>query len=249
MEFSLSRRNVIFLSKSLKYFIEINLQNKRGSMSTFASDTSKRNLKNWIIALSILLLGLIIAHLGISLFLLSELGTDTFTVFIQGLARTFNLSVGTFHVIILCILLVVMLLTTKGYVKPGTILCAFCGGPIIDFFTWLLGDFINADSTLPWRILGMILGCVILSIGMSIVVKSNAGTGPNDLIAIILTDKLQKFQFRWVRMTCDLFFVILGYILGGTVGIGTVIAAFLTGPLVQFWLPKSEFLIKQVLKE
>lgn len=161
MEFSLSRRNVIFLSKSLKYFIEINLQNKRGSMSTFASDTSKRNLKNWIIALSILLLGLIIAHLGISLFLLSELGTDTFTVFIQGLARTFNLSVGTFHVIILCILLVVMLLTTKGYVKPGTILCAFCGGPIIDFFTWLLGDFINADSTLPWRILGMILGCII----------------------------------------------------------------------------------------
>lgn len=98
-----------------------------------------------------------------------------------------------------------MLLTTKGYVKPGTILCAFCGGPIIDFFTWLLGDFINADSTLPWRILGMILGCVILSIGMSIVIKSNAGTGPNDLIAIILTDKLQKFQFRWVRMTCDLF--------------------------------------------
>lgn len=37
-------------------------------MSTFASDTSKRSLKNWIIALSILLLGLIIAHLGISLF-------------------------------------------------------------------------------------------------------------------------------------------------------------------------------------
>ena len=124
-------------------------------MSTFASDTSKRSLKNWIIALSILLLGLIIAHLGISLFLLSELGTDTFTVFIQGLARTFNLSVGTFHVIVLCILLVVMLLTTKGYVKPGTILCAFCGGPIIDFFTWLLGYFINADSTLPWRILGI----------------------------------------------------------------------------------------------
>ena len=88
-----------------------------------------------------------------------------------------------------------------------------------------------------------------LSIGISIVIKSNAGTGPNDLIAIILTDKLQKFQFRWVRMTCDLFFVILGYILGGTVGVGTVIAAFLTGPLVQFWLPKSEFLIKQVLKE
>ena len=103
-------------------------------MSTFASDTSKRQFKKLgLLHFSILLLGLIIAHLGISLFLLSELGTDTFTVFIQGLARTFNLSVGTFHVIVLCILLVVMLLTTKGYVKPGTILCAFCGGPIIIF--------------------------------------------------------------------------------------------------------------------
>lgn len=218
-------------------------------MSTFATDTSKRNFKNWLIALSILLIGLIIAHLGISLFLLAELGTDTFTVFIQGLARTFNLSVGTFHVIVLCILLIIMLLMTKGYVKPGTILCAFCGGPIIDFFTWLLNDFINADSTLWWRIICMILGCIILSIGMSIVIKSNAGTGPNDLIAIILTDKLRKFQFRWVRMTCDLCFVILGYFLGGTVGIGTVVGAFLTGPLVQYWLPKSEFIIKLILKE
>ena len=34
----------------------------------------------------------------------------------------------------------------------------FCGGPIIDFFTWLLGDIVNADSILPWRIVAMILG-------------------------------------------------------------------------------------------
>ena len=87
----------------------------------------------------------------------------------------------------------------------------------------------------------MILGCVILSIGMSIVIKSNAGTGPNDLIAIILTDKLQKFQFRWVRMTCDLFFVILGYILGGTVGVGTVIAAFFNWSLCSFGFLKVNF--------
>ena len=80
----------------------------------FASDTSGRNAAAWAKALVILLVGLTVAHLGVTLFLLSELGTDTFTVFIQGLSRVFGLTVGTVHVIVLCILMVVMLLTTKG---------------------------------------------------------------------------------------------------------------------------------------
>ena len=55
-----------------------------GKKQTFASDTSQRSITDWIRALLVLLLGLIIAHLGVTLFLLSALGTDTFTVFIQG---------------------------------------------------------------------------------------------------------------------------------------------------------------------
>ena len=96
-----------------------------GQKGTFASDTSNRRPGDWIKALLLLLIGLIIAHLGVTLFLLSELGTDTFTVFIQGLSRVLHLSVGTVHVIVLCVLMVVMLLTTRGYVKPGTVVCAF----------------------------------------------------------------------------------------------------------------------------
>ncbi|HIZ23567.1 MAG TPA: hypothetical protein IAA21_12365 [Candidatus Blautia faecigallinarum] len=206
----------------------------------FAADTSSRSAKDWIKALLILLLGLTIAHFGVTLFLLSELGTDTFTVFIQGLSRVFGLTVGTVHVIVLCILMVVMLLTTKGYVKPGTVVCAFCGGPIIDLFTWMLGDYINGNSGMAVRILSMMAGCVILALGMSLVINSNAGTGPNDLVAIILSDKIEKIQFRWVRVGCDLFFVVFGFILGGTVGAGTICAVFLTGPLVQFWLPLTK---------
>lgn len=215
----------------------------------FASDTSGRSVSDWIKALIILLIGLTVAHLGVTLFLLSELGTDTFTVFIQGLSRVFGLSVGTVHVIVLCIFMVVMLFTTKGYVKPGTVVCAFCGGPIIDFFTWLLGEQINSGSGMVLRAVSMVLGCIILSAGMSIVINSNAGTGPNDLVAVILSDKIEKVEFRWVRVGCDSFFVILGFILGGTVGIGTVAAIVLTGPFVQFWLPKTKRIVQLVLRE
>lgn len=142
--------------------------------------------------------------------------------------------------------MVLMLLTTKGYVKPGTIVCAFCGGPIIDFFTWCFKEYINASSGMPVRIISVLVGCAILSLGMSVVINSNAGTGPNDLVAIILSDKLERIEFRWIRMGCDAFFVSLGFILGGTVSVGTIIAIFLTGPMVQFWLPKTKVLLQKI---
>lgn len=220
-----------------------------GKKTQFASDTSQRTIGGWVKALLILLIGLMIAHLGVSLFLLAELGTDTFTVFIQGLARTFGLSVGTVHVIMLCLLMAVMLMTTKGYVKLGTVVCAFCGGPILDFFTWILGGHINGDAGMAVRIISLAAGCIILAAGMSIVINSDAGTGPNDLVAIILSDKLPSVEFRWVRVGCDVFFVALGFVLGGTVGAGTIAAVFLTGPLVQFWLPKTKKPIARLMKE
>lgn len=221
--------------------------------TAFAKDTSKRSKRDWFIALSVLLLGLIIAHLGVSLFLISEMGTDTFTVFIQGLALTLQKltgtsfpSVGTVHVIILCLIMATFLFTTKGYVKPGTVICAFCGGPIIDFFNWILLPVINRYGSVFVRSLAMLAGCIILSFGMSIVINSEAGTGPNDLIAIVLSDKIPRIQFRYIRILCDVFFISIGFILGGVVGIGTVVAAFLTGPLVQFWLPKTKTLIARL---
>ena len=96
------------------------------------------------------------------------------------------------------------------------------------------------------RVASMLIGCVILAAGMSIVINSNAGTGPNDLVAVILSDKIEKVEFRWVRVGCDLFFVVLGFFLGGTVGAGTIVAVCLTGPLVQFWLPITKKLVNAV---
>ena len=213
---------------------------------TFAVDTSNRSLKQWAQGLLTLFIGLTIAHLGVSLFLVSELGSDAFTVMIQGIASTVGLSIGTCHVIALILLMIVMVLTTKGYVKPGTVVCAFCGGWIIDLFLWMIGDRINGASPMWIRLSAMLMGCIILSFGMSIVIESNSGTGLNDLVAIILTDKLNEkgnVQFRYVRIACDICFVIVGFLLGGRFGIGTIAAAFLIGPVVQFFLPRSRRLI------
>lgn len=206
-----------------------------------------KNRKEWLLRLCFLTLGLIIAHLGVTLFLISNLGTDTFTVFASGLSHTTGISVGLCHSGVQCILIILMVLFTKGYIKTGSFICCILGGPIIDFFNWILGHFLSPEDALPVRIVVMVLGCVILSIGMALVISSDAGTGPNDLVAVILTDKLKRFQFRTVRICCDLLFMSTGWLLGGKVGLGTVAAAFLIGPIVQFFRPVHEKNIQRIL--
>lgn len=209
--------------------------------------STSANRREWILRLCFLTLGLVIAHLGVTLFLISDLGTDTFTVFASGISHVTGISVGLCHSGIQCVLIVLMILFTKGYIKTGSFICCILGGPIIDLFNFVLGRFVSSSSPMPVRLVTMVLGCIILSIGMALVISSDAGTGPNDLVAVILTDKLEKFQFRTIRICCDLFFIITGFLLGGTVGIGTVAAAFLVGPIVQVFRPIHQRSIEKVL--
>lgn len=207
---------------------------------------SKLNLSEYIKRLLILVLGLTIAHLGVTLFLLSNLGSDPFNVLIQGIAHILPLTHGTCHQIICFLILGILLFVARSYIKAGTFICMFFGGPIIDFFSWLLGRLIHDGSSIIIRFVSLILGCFILAFGMTIVIKSDAGTGPNDLVGVVISDKLHK-PFGIIRVIVDFSFVIIGVLLGGIFGVGTIVCAFLIGPIADRFLPISEKLVKKLL--
>jgi uncharacterized membrane protein YczE len=96
------------------------------------------------------------------------------------------------------------------------------------------------------RIPVLVLGCLILAYGMTIVIKSDAGTGPNDLVAIVISDKWKK-RFSVVRIIVDVCFVVCGFLMGGTVGIGTVICAFLVGPVAGCFLLVNGRLVDSIV--
>ena len=203
--------------------------------------------------LIILLIGLTIAHLGVTLFLLSNLGSDPFNVLVQGIHNTVTklpfmgfLSHGNTHMAICFLIIIVLLFVDRSYIKIGTIVCMVCGGPIIDFFTWILGDIINENLPFILRLVILAAGCVILAFGMTIVMKSDAGVGPNDLVAISISDKLHK-KFGIIRIIVDFSFVAIGFVLGGVAGIGTIICAFLVGPVAEIFLPFHEKWIKKIV--
>lgn len=212
----------------------------------------KRNLKEMMIRVILLLGGLVIAHLGVTLFLLADLGADPFNVLIQGLFRTLSkqpvlsfLSHGYTHIAICFLIILILLIVDKTYIKIGTILCMVCGGPIIDFFSLILAPlFLQMPFALKVVMLG--IGCVILACGMTIVIKSDAGTGPNDLVAVVISDKIKK-KFGVIRILVDATFVLAGFLLGGVVGLGTIICAGLVGPVAGVVMPYSEKLVNKVL--
>ena len=191
----------------------------------------------------LLLVGLCIAHLGVTLFLLSNLGSDPFNVMIQGLFRSLPwggwMTHGRVHLLVSLLIMLVLLFVDRSKVRVGTVLCMALGGPIIDGFTFLLSPVINENLPLVARLPLLVLGCVILAFGMTIVIRSEAGTGPNDLVAVVVSEKLKK-PFGPVRVAVDLCFAAIGFALGGVVGLGTLICAFVVGPAAQLFFPTSQ---------
>lgn len=206
-------------------------------------------------ALRLLLLfgGLIVAHLGVTLFLLADLGADPFNVMIQGLrlligkTGLFTPTHGTVHMGVCFLIVLLLLLIDRRYVKLGTLVCMFCGGPIIDIFTRLLEGLGIGQAALPVKIAVLALGCGILACGMSLVIRSEAGTGPNDLVAVVISEK-SGLRFGLVRVVTDVLFVLTGFLLGGRFGPGTLICAFLVGPVAEFCMPFSAALVAACLR-
>ena len=202
----------------------------------------------------LLLAGLCVAHLGVTLFLQSALGSDPFNVFVQGLFRGIPwpafaaMTHGRTHLLVSLVILLVLLAVDRSYVGIGTVLCMALGGPIIDVYTLWLSPVIHGGLPLPLRLALLVAGCVILAFGMTIVIRSQAGTGPNDLVAVVLSDKLRK-PFGPVRIGVDLTFALVGLALGGVVGLGTVICAFLVGPAAQLFFPISQRLCEAALAQ
>lgn len=214
----------------------------------------KRSAKEIVVRMLILFVGLCIAHLGVTLFLLADLGSDPFNVLVQGVFRTLSntfglefLTHGYTHVGINLLIILVLFFVDRTYIKLGTVFCMAFGGPIIDFFTILLENDINSGLPFAVRLLVLALGCVILAYGMTVVMKSDAGTGPNDLVAISISEKAH-FPFGITRTVTDVSFVVIGFLLGGKFGIGTIVCAALVGMVAERFLPINEKIIDRLLK-
>lgn len=181
---------------------------------------------------------------GAALFLLCATGMDPFGVLMQGLSKLTHLSNGIAHFSINGSFLLIIFLIDRHYIHSGTFVSLLCMGPTIDFASLLLRDFITEALPYPLRFLLMLVACLILGLGLSFLLSANVGVGPNDILAPLISDKLHV-QFRWVRIGVDASYMVAGFLMGGTIGPGTIACVLLVGPVAQFFMP---FAAKTVLR-
>ena len=119
---------------------------------------SLKRPRELITRILLLLAGLCIAHLGVTLFLQADLGSDPFNVLIQGIFRRvpwpgwLPVTHGRVHMAVSFLIILVLLKVDRSYIRIGTLLCMFLGGPIIDVYTLVLQGVLNSGSPLWVRV-------------------------------------------------------------------------------------------------
>ena len=190
------------------------------------------------------LIGMSIIQFGVALFLRMNIGSDPFTVFTQGLANTLNnlgvnATTGTANRIILIVLFSIILLLNKSHIKIGTMICVVGVGPIIDLGVSMVSILPVESYNYLLKMFLIALGCFIIAIGFSMLSATKVGVAPNDIIPFIIKERT-NWEYRWIRILMDAVLLISGFMLGGTVGVGTIIAMATTGPFIQLCLPYGE---------
>ena len=174
--------------------------------------------------------GLSFFGLGEGLLIVSFTGASPWSVLAQGISLNINLSIGT---ITLLISIAVLILWIPLGQKPGmgTIFNALIIAIMID----LCIKYVPTPSNYIHQLLLAVISVIMVGIGGGIYLVSNLGAGPRDGLMIGL-QKLTNFPIAAVRGTLEISVVSIGWYLGGTVGVGTLLFAFGIGPCVALGL-------------
>jgi uncharacterized membrane protein YczE len=180
-----------------------------------------------------LVVGLLLFGAGSGLMLQSDLGLSPWDVLHQGLAIQLGLTVGAWTVIVAFVVLLLWLPLRERY-GLGTLLNALIIGPAIDMTTAIVPQ----PDALPARAMLMVVGVVIVAIATGLYIGAHFGPGPRDGLMTGISKRGPSI--RLTRAVIELTVLVLGWMLGGTVGVGTVVFAVAIGPLVQVFLPIFE---------
>jgi len=178
-----------------------------------------------------LVIGLVFFGAGVGLMIQSGLGLSPWDVLHQGLSLRFGLTIGAWTIIMSGVVLLAWIPLRERY-GIGTLLNAIIIGVMID----VIGAVVPAatSTVVQWT---MLLGGILLvGLASGMYIGANLGPGPRDGLMTGIAKRGPSI--RLTRSVIEVSVLIVGLLLGGTFGIGTILFALLIGPLVQFFLPR-----------
>ena len=181
--------------------------------------------------LTSLVLGLFLCACGIVAFLEAGLGLPPWDVLHQGLAERTLLSFGEANLVVSVVVLVVAAVA-RARIGLGTVLNALLIGLFVIVLTAIPAVDDLSDASLASRIVLMIAALGFFGVGSALYIAPDLGAGPRDSLMLVASKRL-RVRIGVSRTALELVALLLGWTLGGTVGIGTLVFALGIGPAVE----------------
>jgi uncharacterized membrane protein YczE len=188
-------------------------------------------VKRLVLRLVQLYIGLLLYGLAGALQVRSTLGLDPWDVLHQGIARHAGIAIGTVLILVGAAVLVLWIPLRQ---RPG--LGTLSNVVLVGVSMNLSLQWLPHVHLLPWRIADMAGGILLCGVATGMYIGANFGPGPRDGLMTGLARRTGR-SIRLTRTAIELTVLIVGWILGGTVGIGTVLFALAIGPLSQVSMP------------
>jgi uncharacterized membrane protein YczE len=179
-----------------------------------------------------LYIGLVLYGVSLAMMVRADLGLAPWDVLHSGLAGLVPLTMGQV-IVVLSFVVLLLWIPLRQWPGLGTVLNAVVIGVAIDATLAVVPEI----EGIGWRVVVMLLAIAGNGVAGAMYIGSQLGPGPRDGLMTGLARRTGR-SIRLVRTSLEVTVVVLGFALGGIVGVGTVLYALLIGPVVQFFLPR-----------
>ncbi len=180
------------------------------------------------------IMGVLVAGFSVGMFDFSNFGMDPFQVLAHGIWEHTSMGFGNLYTIINVIMLVFIFFLDRKKIWLGTMINIFLLGYVVEFSSALWNRLIPNPSLLV-RCLFLLVAVIIMCFGSALYFTGDMGVSTYDAVALYISEKQSKVKFQYCRIATDVICTAVGFFLGATVGVGTLVTAFFMGPLIAFF--------------
>ena len=189
--------------------------------------------------------GVALCGFSVGMFKYASLGIDPFQNLMAGINAAVPIRFGTLYVIVNAVLLLFALVFDRSKIGIATFINLFFLGYIVDFGQAVCGRLFPSPSFVL-RVLILAAGIILLCLSSSLYMTADLGVSTYDAVALVLSERQNRLPFSVCRIITDAACILLGALLtvlsgrtdnliGGVIGIGTLITAFFMGPLIAWF--------------
>lgn len=181
------------------------------------------------------IVGILLVGTGVAFNAMAGLGNDPVGVFYDGIRSAMGLTqeqLGMASNVVNVVLVIFLFFAGRRYLNLGTLIYILPYGLCVDVGTFLYGKIFVADA-LWCQIVACIAGCLLLYTGVAIFIAMDVGLDPMTGTAMVVRDRLH-WDYKKAKWLFDGCVTLIGFLLGGKVGIVTILSAVSAGPVIQY---------------